>query len=157
MIRFVNFFIIFSFVLIANCQTNNNKQNSKNSQNEKNGEVVYLTNQTFKEKVYDYINNKEWKYKGSLPCIVDFYADWCGPCRRVSPILEQIAKEFAGQIIVYKINTDNEQVLSNNLGITSLPTILFVPANGKPQVLFGAYPKETILKVISDVLLAKKQ
>ncbi len=154
--RIVNFYIIFSFVLIANCQTNSDKKDSKNSQNEKKGEVIFLTNQTFKEKIFDYINNKEWKYRGSIPCIVDFYADWCGPCRRESPILEQVAKEFTGQIIVFKVNTDNEQVLSSSLGITSLPTILFVPTNGKPQVIFGYCPKETVLKVINEVLLAKK-
>jgi len=147
--RTFNFIAISAFVLIANCQTQPQKQESK-------GDVIHLTNQTFKEKVFDYINDKDWKYKGSLPCIVDFYADWCGPCRRVSPILEQLAKDFAGQIIFYKVNTDNEQVLSNSLGITSLPTILFVPATGKPQVLFGYYPKEQILKAINEVLLGKK-
>jgi thioredoxin len=155
--RFVNFLIILSFVLIANCQTSSNKQDSKSTQNINKGEVVYLSDQTFKEKVCDYISNKEWKYLGTLPCIIDFYADWCGPCRRVSPILEQLAKEYAGRIIFYKVNTDNEQLLSSNLGVTSLPTILFVPLNGKPQALFGAYPKEALVKAINDVLLAKKQ
>jgi thioredoxin 1 len=155
--RFVNLLIIFSFVFIANCQTSTTKQDTKNTQNVNKGEIVYLTDQTFKEKVCDYVSNKDWKYLGSLPCIVDFYADWCGPCRRVSPILEQLAKEYAGQIIFYKVNTDNEQLLSNNLGITSLPTILFVPVTGKPQALFGAYPKETLIKVIGDMLLLKKK
>jgi thioredoxin 1 len=157
MIRFINFCLIFSFALFANCQTNSNKQDSKNAQIEKKGEVIVLSDQTFKEKIFDYVNNKEWKYKGSIPCIVDFYADWCGPCRRVSPILEQAAKDYAGKLIIYKVNTDKEQLLSTSLGITSLPTILFVPATGKPQVLYGAYPKETIIKVINDILLIKKQ
>jgi thioredoxin len=154
--RIANCIVIFTFILTANCQTNVKKQDSKNPNNEIKGEVLYLTNQTFKEKVFDYIANKEWQYKGTLPCIVDFYADWCGPCRRVSPILEQIAREYTGKIIVYKVNTDNEQVLSGSLGITSLPTILFVPASGKPQVLYGAYPKETIIKVVNEFLLVKK-
>jgi thioredoxin 1 len=114
--------------------------------------VIYLSDQTFKQKVFDYSKNKDWKYEGSIPCIVDFYADWCGPCRRVSPILEEIAKEYSGKLIVYKVNTDKEQVLSGSLGIQSLPTILFVPKTGNPQVIMGAYPKEDLIKLANSII-----
>jgi thioredoxin 1 len=155
---FVNFFAIFFLVIVVNCQTNTNKQKSESKPEIKSGVVNYLTDQAFKEKIFDYVNSKQWSYKGTLPCVIDFYADWCGPCRRVSPILEQLAKDYAGKIMFYKVNTDNEQVLSNSLGITSLPTILLIPANSKPpQAMMGAYPKESYIKAIEDILMAKKQ
>jgi thioredoxin 1 len=119
---------------------------------EKKENVFVLTDLTFKQKVFDYSKNKEWKYEGTIPCIVDFYADWCGPCRRVSPILDEIAKEFSGKLIVYKVNTDKEQVLSSSLGIQSLPTILFIPKSGKPQAIMGAYPKEELMKLVNSIL-----
>jgi thioredoxin 1 len=140
-------------MLMANCQTSDKKQDNQKLSSAKTGEVVVLTDQTFKEKVFNYSINKNWKYEGNIPCIVDFYADWCGPCRRVSPILEEIAREYSGKIIIYKVNTDREQTLSSSLGITSLPTILFVPVTGQPQVVMGAYPKDALLKIVHDVLL----
>lgn len=155
--RLLNLIAVSSIVLFANCQSNNNNKESKSAQEDKTGKVIYLTDQSFKEKVFNYPSSKVWKYEGSLPCIVDFYADWCGPCRRVSPILEEFAKEYAGEIIVYKINTDKEQALSRSLGISSLPTILFVPATGNPQAVMGAYPKDALLKIVNEVLLGKKQ
>ncbi|MFA6401907.1 MAG: thioredoxin domain-containing protein [Salinivirgaceae bacterium] len=125
------------------------------SNNAKSGMVITLTNETFKSVVFNYEKNKEWKYEGELPAIIDFYADWCGPCRQLSPRLEEIAKEDAGKIIIYKVNTDVEKVLSQTLGITSLPTLLFIPAKGKPQVSMGALPKETLVKAVNEVLLVK--
>jgi len=119
------------------------------------GNVIHLTNESFKKLVFNYEKNKEWKYEGELPAIIDFYADWCGPCRQISPRLAEIAKEFEGKIIVYKVDTDVEKVLSQSLGITSLPTLLFIPAKGKPQVSMGALPKETLVKAVNDVLLVK--
>ncbi|MBN2814701.1 MAG: thioredoxin [Bacteroidales bacterium] len=119
------------------------------------GSVVYLTNETFKQQVFNYEINKEWKYAGTLPAIVDFYADWCGPCRMVSPVLEELAKEYQGRIIVYKVDTQKERLLSQNLGIQSLPTLLFIPVTGKPQVAMGALPKEMLVKAIQEVLLVK--
>jgi thioredoxin 1 len=142
-------------MLLANCQTADKKQDDQKLLSAKVGEVVVLTDQTFKEKVFNYSINKNWKYEGNVPCIVDFYADWCGPCRRVSPILEEIAREFSGKIIVYKVNTDKERTLSGNLGITSLPTILFAPVTGQPQIVMGAYPKDALLKIVNEVLLKK--
>ncbi|MGE5394685.1 MAG: thioredoxin [Candidatus Saccharibacteria bacterium] len=117
--------------------------------------VIHLTNDQFKKMVFDYETNKEWKYLGTKPAIIDFYADWCGPCRMMAPRLEEVAKEYAGKLIVYKVDTDKEQQLAANLGIQSLPTLLFIPQNGKPQGSIGAIPKESLVKAIHEVLLIK--
>ena len=119
------------------------------------GAVIALTDETFKQKVFNYEINREWKYEGKLPAIIDFYANWCGPCRQLSPRIEEIAKEYAGKIVVYKVDTDVERLLSQNLGISSLPTLLFIPVNGQPQVSMGALPKETLVKAVNEVLLVK--
>lgn len=134
---------------LLSAQSGNNQVPAKKETKE---HVVQLTDLTFKQKIYDYSKNKDWKFEGSMPCIVDFYADWCGPCRRVSPILDEIAKEYSGKLIVYKVNTDKEQILSSSLGIQSLPTILFIPVTGKPQAIMGAYPKEELLKLVNFIL-----
>lgn len=115
--------------------------------------VVHLTTAEFKEKVFNYETSKEWKYAGSLPAIVDFYADWCGPCKMVAPVLEDLANEYSGQIMVYKVDTENEQELAAAFGIQSIPTLLFIPKDGQPQAAMGALPKQTFEKVIKDILL----
>ena len=117
--------------------------------------VVILTNDTFKQMIYNYEKNKEWKYEGTKPAIIDFYANWCPPCRQLSPLVEEIAREYAGKIVVYKIDTDKERVLSQQLGISGLPTLLFIPLKGKPQASMGFIPKETIIKTINNVLMIK--
>jgi thioredoxin 1 len=115
-------------------------------------QVVHLTTQDFKEKVFNYETEKEWKYEGTLPAIIDFYADWCAPCRMVAPILEDLAREYAGKLVVYKVNTEDEQELASVFGIQSIPTLLFIPREGQPQAAMGALPRQTFDKVIKDVL-----
>ena len=115
--------------------------------------VVHLTTKEFKEKVFDYETSKEWKYAGTLPAIIDFYADWCGPCKMVAPVLEELAHEYSGKIMVYKVDTENEQELAAVFGIKSIPTLLFIPKDGQPQAAMGALPKQTFEQVINDLLL----
>ncbi len=117
--------------------------------------VITLSNDTFKKLIFNYEVNKDWKYEGDKPAIIDFYADWCPPCRQLSPLVEEVAREYSGKINVYRVNTDKEKVLSQALGITQLPTLLFIPAKGKPQITVGALPKESLVKVINEVLLIK--
>ena len=114
--------------------------------------MEHLTKETFQKKVFDYEKNKEWKFEGEIPCIVDFYADWCGPCKMVAPVLEDLAKQYAGKINIYKIDTDKEQELASVFGIRSIPSILFVPKDGNPQMAMGAMPKEAFVQAITDVL-----
>lgn len=113
--------------------------------------VEHLTVQSFKDKVFDYENNKEWKYSGTQPAIIDFYADWCGPCKMVAPIIEELAKEYDGKVTFYKINTEQEQELSSVFGIRSIPSLLFIPTNGQPQMAQGALPKNSFKDAIKDV------
>ena len=117
--------------------------------------VIHLTNDQFKKLIYNYETSKEWKYLGNKPAIIDFYANWCGPCKLMSPRLEEIAKEYDGKIIVYKVDTDKEKLLSMNLGIQSLPTLVFIPRYGQPQASMGAIPKESIVKAINEILMIK--
>ncbi|MCU0236003.1 MAG: thioredoxin [Acidobacteria bacterium] len=115
-----------------------------------------LDKKAFAEKVFDYENEKEWKYRGQLPAIVDFYADWCGPCKMVAPILEKISKEYDGKLHVYKIDTDKEQELAGAFGIQSIPSLLFIPQKGEPQMARGALGREAFDKAIADILGVKK-
>src|SRR5437764_14945958 len=108
----------------------------------------YLTKKDFTEKIFDYENEPEWKYKGALTAIIDFYADWCGPCRSVAPALEELSNEYKDKIDIYKIDTDKEDELSGAFGIQSLPTFLFIPMDGAPMMQRGAIPKNTFKKVI---------
>ncbi len=114
--------------------------------------MEHLTKEAFLEKVFDYENNREWKFEGELPCIIDFYADWCGPCKMVSPILEDLSKQYAGKIQVYKVDTEQEQELAAVFGIRSIPSILFVPKEGKPQMALGAMPRQSFVEAINSVL-----
>ena len=112
----------------------------------------HLTVQTFKEKVFDYTVEKEWKYKGDVPGIIDFYADWCGPCKMVAPIIEQLSEEYSGKLNVWKVDTEAQQELAGAFGIQSIPSILFIPVEGQPQMAAGALPKSTFEKIIKEEL-----
>lgn len=115
--------------------------------------MEHLTKQTFLEKVFNYEKNKEWKFEGELPCIIDFYADWCQPCKMVAPILEELSEEFKGKINIYKVDTEAEQELAAAFGIRSIPSMLFCPKDAQPQMAQGALPKDSFVQVINDVLL----
>ena len=116
--------------------------------------TVMLTAEKFKEEVFDYTqDNKDWNFKGKIPAIIDFYADWCGPCKAVAPILEELSNEFADKIIIYKVDTEAEQELSAMFGIRSIPSILFIPIGKEPMMQAGALPKNALVDVINKQLL----
>lgn len=114
----------------------------------------HLTKQTFLDKVFDYEKNKEWKFEGELPALVDFWAPWCGPCRMVAPILDELSEEYKDKINIYKVNTDEEQELGAVFGIRSIPSLLFIPKEGQPKMAAGALPKEALKEIIDKELLA---
>jgi thioredoxin 1 len=114
--------------------------------------LEHLTKETFKAKVFNFESNKEWKYEGLKPAIIDFYADWCGPCRMVAPILEELKEEYGDKLEIYKIDTEQERELSALFGVQSIPSLLFVPVEGQPQMAMGALPKDTFRRAIGDVL-----
>jgi len=118
--------------------------------------IEHLTKETFLKKVFNYEKNKDWIYEGEKPCIIDFYADWCGPCKTVAPVLEELAIDFNGKMDIFKVNTEEEQELASVFGIRSIPSFLFVPSEGQPQMAMGALPKETFIKAFKDVLGVEK-
>ncbi len=113
--------------------------------------VEHLTLETFKAKIHDFEADKDWKFKGDKPAIIDFYADWCGPCKMVAPVLDELAKDYAGKVDIYKIDTEKEMQLSAIFGIRSIPSILFIPTDGQPQMANGALPKEGFEQAIKDI------
>jgi len=116
----------------------------------------HLTKDTFLQKVFNYEKNKEWKFEGDLPCVVDFWAPWCGPCKVVGPILDELSNEYAGKVNFYKVNTDEEQELGSAFGIRSIPSLLFVPKEGQPKMAVGALPKESLKQAIEEELFVAK-
>ncbi len=114
--------------------------------------IEHLTSETFKNKVFNYEVNKEWKYSGKLPALVDFYADWCGPCKMVAPILEELASEYNGKLSIYKVNTEEQRELASIFGIQSIPSLLFIPKEGQPQMAMGALPKASFKQAFKEVL-----
>lgn len=120
--------------------------------------TIRLTTEDFKKKVFDYTAHQEWKYEGALPAIIDFYADWCGPCKMVAPILEELSKEYTGKVIIYKVDTEAEAELSAVFAIRSIPTFLFIPVAGQPMMQPGALPKNVFEKVIEEhLVIGEKQ
>ena len=137
---------------LAACANGSNKEN--NTKKENTMKTIALTKADFLTKVANYETNPtEWKYLGDKPALIDFYASWCGPCRMVAPILEELAGEYEGKIVVYKVNTEKEPDLAAAFGIRSIPSILFIPMSGKPQMLQGAMPKDAFKKAIEEYLL----
>lgn len=128
-----------------------NKPQAKDSKSE----IIHLTKAEFLTTVFNYEKEKDWKYNGNMPAIVDFYADWCGPCRMLAPVLEELQKEYGGKIQIYKVDTQKERQLSADLGIQSLPTVLFIPNDGQPQAMLGFRSKEDIKKIIEEFLKVK--
>lgn len=113
----------------------------------------HLTKERFLTDIFDYENNNEWKYSGDLPAVIDFYADWCGPCKMVAPVIDALSEEYDGKVNFYKIDTEAEQELAGAFGVRSIPSILFIPMEGKPQMAAGALPKESFKEIIDKELL----
>jgi len=141
---------------ITSKNSNTNIDTTTASTSEEEGGVIYLSAQSFKEYVFDYEKNQTWKYEGKVPAILDFYADWCGPCKMLSPVLKDLQKEYDGKIQIYKINTDKEKELAATFGIRSLPTIVFVPLEGDPQAAMGFRPKADMENMIKEILKVEK-
>lgn len=116
----------------------------------------HLTKETFISKVFNYEQNKEWKFEGDKPCLIDFYADWCGPCKMVAPVLEELSNEYEGKLDIYKVDTEAEQELAAVFGIKSIPSLLFVPVEGQPQMAMGALPKDAFEKAFKDIFNIEK-
>ena len=114
--------------------------------------LEHLTAATFKEKVFNYELNGEWKYEGNTPCLIDFYANWCGPCKKIAPMLEELQNEYDGKLRIYKVNTEEERELASAFGIQSIPSLLFVPITGQPQMAMGALPRESFVQAFRDIL-----
>ena len=118
--------------------------------------MEFLTKDSFKEKIFNYETEKEWKYLGERPCIIDFYADWCGPCKAVAPVLQKLSEEYTGKVDFYKVDTEDQQELAAMFGIRSIPSLLFVPMDEQPQMAAGALPREAFIDAINNVLLKPK-
>ena len=119
-------------------------------------DVVYLTTSQFCERVFDFKTTKEWKYKGDKPCVIDFYTTWCGPCKWLAPIMDELSQTYCDQVVFYKADTERERELAYVFGINSIPQVLYIPVEGKPMLLKGLYPKENIVQIIEEFLLGNK-
>ena len=152
--RKIGFLVIVPVLLgLSTCSSTGGYNSNDKKTTTTDGTVVYLTGDLFRKTVWDYQKDpKTFKYIGKLPCIVDFYADWCRPCKMVAPIMEDLAKEYKGKLIIYKVNTDSERELASVFNIRSIPSLLLVPVNGQPSMSVGLYPKETYVQAIKDVL-----
>jgi thioredoxin len=149
--------VVVLFLASCSMSANSDKNESGKVSEQKKGEVIVLNKADFLSKVFNYEKNPtQWMYEGDKPCIIDFYADWCGPCKRVAPVLVELAEQYKDDLIIYKINVDNEKELAMAFGIQSIPTLLFIPKTGTPQVSQGALSKEQFVEQIESFLLKKK-
>jgi thioredoxin len=147
---------ILSLMLIVQITACSGSDPEKTGDKPVNGQIMHLTAESFKKLVWNYDKNpNDWKYEGDLPCIIDFYADWCKPCKMIAPIMEELSVEFKGKIRIYKVNTDQQKELASIFNIRTIPAVLFVPKTGKPQMSVGALPKPTFIQAINEVLLGK--
>ncbi|MCF6170486.1 MAG: thioredoxin [Bacteroidales bacterium] len=158
--------MVFSFAFFSCSNIQGNREETKltlgdgseNTASGTRGEVEYLTYDDFLAKVWNFEDNsQEWIYEGDVPCVIDFYADWCGPCKRVAPIMDHLAEKYNGKVKIYKINTDKERQLASAFAIRSIPAVLFVPMKGKPMMQVGALPKDQYIQIIETELLDKKE
>ncbi len=146
--KLITFFILTIAFMSTSC--------AQNKPQKETDAVIQMDKQMFLDKVFDYTTGAtEWKYKGNKPAIIDFYATWCGPCRMIAPILKDLANEYKDSIVVYKVDTDKEKELAGAMGIQSLPTVVFIPQSGQPQVIVGAADKDTFKRAVQEVLLKK--
>ena len=118
-------------------------------------DVTYLNTKEFKARIFDYTTNTEWQYKGDKPCVIDFYTTWCGPCKRLAPIMEELSQTYCDQVKFYKVDTERERELAGVFRINSIPQVLYIPVDGEPILLKGLYPKENIVEIIDEYLLKK--
>ena len=146
--KLITSFALMSVVLLAVANNPKEKETAK---------AIDLNHKEFVEKVFDFENNEEWNYVGDKPAIIDFWAAWCGPCRQVSPVLEELAAEYSDDIYVYKVNVDEESAVAQAFGIRSIPTILYVPIGEQPQAIMGAAPKAKLRDAVETILLNKKE
>ena len=152
---------LLAIALAATACAGNSKGNKSNEKSveqtkENNMGIIELNKTEFLNKVYNYETSpKEWKFEGDKPAIVDFYATWCGPCKALHPVLEELSKEYSGQINIYQIDVDKEKELASAFGIQSIPTLLLIPTKGDPQIMHGAQPKVQLKKAIDEFLLKK--
>lgn len=115
--------------------------------------VTYLTTDEFKERIFDYTASREWTYKGDKPCVIDFYTTWCGPCKRLAPIMEELSQTYCDKVTFYKVDTERERELAGLFRINSIPQVLYIPMQGQPMLLKGLYPKGNIVEIIDGFLL----
>lgn len=138
--------------LVSNCQGQAAKKAEEKTPAQAKAAIEHLNKETFKKKVFDFEANKQWKFAGNIPCIIDFYADWCGPCKKLAPTVEQIAKDYKGKINVYKVNVDEQQELAGAFGIQGIPAVLFCPQADRPQMSTGYISREDFDKAIKEIL-----
>lgn len=158
--RIINLTLLFSLLAMLSCGSTSSKQPSTATDTNnapEAGKPIQLTKQTFLKRVYDFEKNPQnWVYAGDKPCIIDFYADWCGPCRMIAPYFEEIAGKYNGKVYVYKVNVDNEQELAMKFGIQSIPAVLFCPVSGKPTMMTGARPQADFNAATEAILTSNK-
>jgi len=158
--RIINLTLLVSLVAMLACGSTSNKQPASTKETKpaiEGGKPIQIDKEAFIKRVYDYEKNPEkWVYAGDKPCVIDFYADWCGPCKVIAPYLEEIAGKFPDKLFVYKVNVDEQRELASYFGIESIPAVLFCPVNGKPQMMTGARPKEDFYTAVESIISPKK-